>query len=201
MIYVNYIRFPYGNLWTEVFGDRSSSLVILIAGAEKQGIYWSESWCNAFVQKGCCVVRSDHRDTGFSTHIDFNASPHRLQDMTHDILCILEFYGKEKAHLIGSGMGGYLAQMLAVLHPENVISLVLLMTTHDATSIEQRREEGYRIPSTSRDIYAQLERVSRIAFNDPHWLSKTLQKLRLLNGTHAFFDEAAWELFVIHLRK
>jgi pimeloyl-ACP methyl ester carboxylesterase len=201
MSQINYVRFPKGNLWAEAFGDISNPLVILIAGSEKQSIYWSDLWCHVLAKEGYSVVRFDHRDTGLSTHINFNAHPYRLRDMADDILSILKFYRKERAHLIGSGMGGYLAQMIALSHPEKVASLVLLMTTHDARPIEQKRHDSYRLPSTSPDVIAQLERVSRIAVNNPNWFLKTIQKLKLLNGADAPFDENEWEITAIKLKE
>ncbi len=40
---VRFVRFIHGQLWTEEFGNPTHPLVLLIAGAEKQGIYWSSS--------------------------------------------------------------------------------------------------------------------------------------------------------------
>ncbi|MDP3371576.1 MAG: alpha/beta hydrolase [Candidatus Paracaedibacteraceae bacterium] len=197
-----YVKSLSANLWTESFGNLSDPLIILISGAEKQGIYWSDSWCNTLANSGYLVVRFDNRDTGLSQHINFNHSPYYLHDMANDVLCIIKFYKKEKAHLIGSGMGGYLAQMIAINNPEKVSSLALLMTTYNAMDIEEIRINEYEtFHKSSPGIFVKLERVSRMLVDDPKWLSKAISHLKLLNGPYAPFNEKEAEAFAYLLKK
>lgn len=202
MLNVNYVKTASGNLWTQSFGHSYNPLVVLIAGSEKQGVYWSDSWCHALSNAGYLVVRFDHRDTGLSTHINFNKSPYHLSDMAEDIQCIIKCYEKEKAHLIGSGMGGYLAQMIATSNPEQVSSLVLLMTTCNAVAIEKNRINEYKtFHKSSPGIFVKIERVSRMLLNDPNWLSKAIEYFKLLNGTSAPFNEKEAEMFACLLKE
>jgi pimeloyl-ACP methyl ester carboxylesterase len=200
MSQINYIPFNNGHLLTESFGNSDDPLVILIAGSEQQSIYWSDSFCHKIASAGYYVITYDHRDTGLSSYGNFNEHPYFLNDLATDILNIIEGYGKEKAHLIGSDMGGYLAQMLALSHPEKVESIVLLMTTHDARPIEQKRQLAGWLPLSSPDILKELQNLSWIPLSDPQWTSKTLKKLQLLNGKQAPFDVSAWEEIVFTLQ-
>ena len=196
---INYINFSCGQLWTESFGDPSNPLVVLIAGATKQGVFWKESLCEALAIHGYYVVRYDHRDTGFSTHINFNAHPYRLNDMADDVINVIKYYGKESVHLVGHGMGGYLAQILAINHPMFVKSLVLLMSTYNAISIEQP-QNIYSLPSTKPETLKQIEAVGRILPNDPNWTDKNIQILRILNGDESIFDKEEWLTLVQELK-
>eukprot|EP01035_Chromulina_nebulosa_P024538 gene24538-31958_t len=196
----NYVHFQHGSLWTEAFGDSSNPLVVLIAGAEKQGLYWHQSMCQSLAQKGYYVVRFDHRDTGLSSFIDFNAHPYRLDNLVQDVLRIIHFYEKKHAHVIGCGMGGYLAQMMAVAYPETLKSLVLLMTTHDARAIEQKSKVSDGLPATAAVIINQLDHLQRIASYDPDYLGKSVEKLRILNGPKAPFDKEEWEAIILNLK-
>lgn len=81
------------------------------------------------VAGGRQVIRYDHRDTGQSDGVDFDAAPYGIADMAADALAVLDGHGIAAAHVVGASMGGVLAQALAVYRPERVRSLVLLMTT------------------------------------------------------------------------
>ena len=198
---INYVNFASGRLWTEAFGDPSSPLVVLVMGTTKQAVYWRASLCDALARRGYYVVRYDHRDTGLSTHINFNASPYRLGDLTYDLRAIIEYYdsARQGAHLVGCGMGGYLAQELAINAPEFIKSLVLLMSTYSAVPIEHPWGI-HDLPSTPQEVLDQIEYVGRILPHDPNWFDKTMQIMKILNGADAPFDEEEWASLVDELR-
>jgi len=51
-----------------------------------------------------------------------------FSDFSHDLLRVLDRFGKEKAHLCGLSMGGRIAQDFYALYPDRVSSLVLCDT-------------------------------------------------------------------------
>jgi 3-oxoadipate enol-lactonase len=59
---------------------------------------------------------------------DKPAGPYDLEQMADDLVRVLDDAGVEQAHVAGVSMGGILAQILAVRHPERVRSLVLACT-------------------------------------------------------------------------
>jgi pimeloyl-ACP methyl ester carboxylesterase len=90
------------------------------------------------------VVRFDNRDAGLSTHLtavgypDLAAIgaaleqgtppilPYTLRDMANDTVGLLDALGIEQAHLVGASMGGNIAQLVAIDHPDRVLSLTTM---------------------------------------------------------------------------
>ncbi len=71
------------------------------------------------------VVVFDNRGAGQS---DKPKEPYTIGLMAQDAVGLLDHLGIAKAHVIGASMGGYIAQVLAVNHPERVEKLVLMCT-------------------------------------------------------------------------
>ena len=67
----------------------------------------------------------DNRGAGGS---DKPHGPYDLEEMAEEALAVLDAECVRSAHVMGASMGGVLAQILAVRHPERVRSLVLACT-------------------------------------------------------------------------
>lgn len=119
------------SLWSQSFGALSGRPLLLIMGAMNQGIFWPDTFCERLAGLGYFVVRYDHRDTGLSSCLDFQAHPYSLKEMSADALAVMRGHGMSQAIVVGLSMGGYVAQLLAVEHPEAVERLVLISTTAD----------------------------------------------------------------------
>jgi pimeloyl-ACP methyl ester carboxylesterase len=131
----------------ESFGRDSDPVILLIMGLAAQLVFWPESLCAGLAAKGFRVVRFDNRDIGKSTHLaslptpDFRAVmadlaagkttdvPYRLEDMAKDAVGLLDALGVERAHIAGSSMGGMIAQVVAINHPERTKSLISMNST------------------------------------------------------------------------
>ena len=94
-----YVERPYLRVWTQSFGDPSLPLLIVMMGTAGQGVYWTKPFCELLAKEGFCVVRYDNRDTGLSTHIDFNRAPYRISDMADDVKAIIKAYGKTRSFI------------------------------------------------------------------------------------------------------
>ena len=55
--------------------------------------------------------------------------PYTLDDMAADTVGLLDVLGIAKAHVVGASMGGMIAQIVAIEHPERVKSLTSIMST------------------------------------------------------------------------
>lgn len=82
----------------------------------------------------------------------------RFGDFVDDVLRVLDFFGEERAHLVGLSMGGRIAREAALRHPERLLSLTLANTSpgFDALSPEQVRrfaeERQNRTPESMRTL-------------------------------------------------
>lgn len=86
------------------------------------------------VDHGFYVIKFDNRDVGHSqrfgdeTPMAPDAKPlYALHDMADDALGVLDYYGSEKAHILGVSMGGMIAQVIGTKNPARCITLVLIM--------------------------------------------------------------------------
>lgn len=118
-------------LWTESFGKSTDSPILLICGAGSHCITFSDEFCEALTKKGMYVIRFDNRDIGKSTLIEYEKNPYSLDDMALDAVTILNEYKIPKAHIVGHSMGGFIGQLIAINHPERIISLVSMMSSPD----------------------------------------------------------------------
>jgi pimeloyl-ACP methyl ester carboxylesterase len=116
-------------LWTEVFGEASAPAVLLVSGMTGQAIRWPQEFCDMFAVRGFRVIRFDHRDTGLSSTVDYDAAPYSLDDMAGDVAAVMDGLGIRAAHLVGSSMGAMIAQILALSAPQRVLTLTSMLST------------------------------------------------------------------------
>lgn len=128
-------------------------VVLLISGLGLQLTDWPPALVQGLQDAGFRVVRFDNRDAGLSTHLDALGVPnllwvglqHRLglkprppytlEDMARDALGVLDALGIARAHVVGMSMGGMIAQRLALLAPERVLSLTSIMSSSGARGL------------------------------------------------------------------
>ena len=72
------------------------------------------------------LILLDNRDSGKSSSC---SETYTTETMAQDILGLMDHLGITRAHLLGTSMGGMIAQQVALVAPEKVISLVLASTT------------------------------------------------------------------------
>ena len=107
-------------LWVETFGDRADPPVLLI---DVTTLSWPDELCAALA--GRFVVRYDLRDAGWSTFGDPDAPGYDLRDLVTDASELIVALGLGRTHVVGLGVGGFVAQVLALDHPGQVASLTL----------------------------------------------------------------------------
>jgi pimeloyl-ACP methyl ester carboxylesterase len=118
-------------IYFESFGSDTHPVIVLISGGGAQMLSWREDFIALFVAEGFRVIRFDNRDTGLSQRFGGPADidgGYELSDMGDDIVRVLDSLDIDTAHIVGHSMGGMMAQMVALDHPERVRSLGLLST-------------------------------------------------------------------------
>ncbi|RJO78417.1 alpha/beta hydrolase [Nocardia panacis] len=113
------------DLWSESLGDPTDPALLLLAGDTACSRSWPEPLVQRFVAAGHRVIRFDHRDTGRSTWREFSEHPYTFDDMAADAVAVLDDWQVERAHVVGFGMGGGIAQLLALDHGARVRTLIL----------------------------------------------------------------------------
>jgi pimeloyl-ACP methyl ester carboxylesterase len=92
-------------------------------------MWWPDGLCLSLAEGGRYVIRYDNRDTGRSPTYPPGQPGYSLDDLADDAIGVLDAYGTNRAHVAGMSLGGMLAQMLALSHPERVSSLTLMMSS------------------------------------------------------------------------
>ncbi|MEU2198915.1 alpha/beta hydrolase [Isoptericola sp. NPDC019482] len=113
-------------LGVEHFGDDSAPLVLCVGGATM--LSWPDALCAAVARGGRHVVRYDLRDAGASTTVDPEAPGYTLRDLAADAAALARELDDRPAHLAGVGVGGMVAQVAALDHPEAFAALTLVGT-------------------------------------------------------------------------
>jgi pimeloyl-ACP methyl ester carboxylesterase len=114
---------------TEPFGDPSDPAVLLLMGIAGSMLWWDERFCAMLAGRGRFVIRYDQRDTGRSAAYKAGRPGYTGADLVADAAGVLNAYGIPAAHVVGVSAGGALAQVLALDHPDRVLSLVLISTS------------------------------------------------------------------------
>ena len=116
-------------LCAETFGDPADPPVLLVMGTGASMLWWDERFCRRLADGGRFVIRYDHRDTGRSVTYPPGRPEYTDADLVADTCAVLDAHGVSAAHIVGVSAGGGMAQLLALDHPERVLSLVLISTS------------------------------------------------------------------------
>lgn len=180
-------------IWTERAGDPGLPAVLMIMGSAAQGVSCPDELVGRLVERGVQVIRFDHRDTGRSSTVDFDAHPYTIGDMARDCLAVLDGYGLESAHVSGASLGGMLAQWMAVHAPSRVRSLTVMSSSpmgHDPSAAWARAQAGE--PADPDDLPPPApEFLAHQALGLPPGVESDVALFRLFNGPVRPFDEAA----------
>lgn len=139
----------------ELFG--SGEPLLLIPGMSAHREMWTEELLDALTPR-FTVATYDHRGIGASSRAEEQFT---VADLAADARGVLDGLDWERAHVMGTSMGGMVAQELVLSAPDRVRSLVLGCTTAGGPgSIDSRGAARLVESIASRDA----ARVARTAF-------------------------------------
>ena len=135
-------------LGVEHFGAAEDPLVLLVGGPTM--LSWADTLCETIARGARHVVRYDLRDSGASTTVDPEAPAYTLRDLAADAAALARELADRPAQLAGIGVGGMVAQVAALDHPDAFSALTLVGTRpvapgpvddnlpdHDAATMER----------------------------------------------------------------
>lgn len=170
------------SLMTESFGRADDPALVLVMGATASMLGWPDAFCQLLAAGGFHVIRFDHRDTGQSTTGLAGEPRYAVEDMAGDVLAVLDGYNLPAAHVAGMSLGGYIAQMAALMAPERVRSLTLIAS-------EPLGWDGAPLPHISDAFLENFNQAETLDWTDrPAVTAFLLEGMRLCAGSKHRFD-------------
>lgn len=149
-------------IYYEAFGDPAHPTLLLVNGLGSQCINYHEDWCAMFAAEGLHVVRFDNRDVGMSTKFDSaptgsQGEAYAISDMAADGMAVLDALGVEQAHVMGLSMGGMIVQVMAIEHPQRLLSMTSVMSRTGEPGYGESTPEAFALltapPAVDRQSY------------------------------------------------
>jgi pimeloyl-ACP methyl ester carboxylesterase len=158
-------------------------VVLLIMGLGMQLVAWPANFIDGLIGAGFRVIRFDNRDIGLSQKFDHLGKPnliweafkyrmgwritppYTLIDMARDALGLLDALKIARAHVVGVSMGGMIAQRLAIMAPQRLLSLASVMSTSGARGLPTANAAVTRAllgRPASRRFEAQVDHAVRL---------------------------------------
>jgi pimeloyl-ACP methyl ester carboxylesterase len=148
---VSHVETPHGvRIEYDTYGSVSDPPILLVMGFGAQLIAWPAGFCARLAAGGRFVIVFDNRDCGLSSQltdhpVDLGAviaaasagdaarlrelAPYTLSAMAEDGLAVLDNLGIDRAHVLGTSLGGMIAQTMAIEHPGRVRTLISMMSS------------------------------------------------------------------------
>lgn len=127
---------------------------------------WGWAWQVPALAKRFRVITFDNRGIGES---DAPEGPFTAQMLAKDAVGLLDALGIDRAHVVGTSLGGYVAQELAIGYPERVARLALACTGFGGPRMLPMPERTVRLmqeaPVLPDDL--RLRRFIENAFTEP----------------------------------
>ncbi len=170
-----------------LFGSsRDAVPVLMIMGYGGQMEMWPPTIVEALAQARPVIV-FDNRGMGYSTSSDQDYSIERFADDTHALLRALDI---DRAHVLGWSMGSFIAQELALRHPEQVETLILLSASCGGTEAVWPDEAVWlKLQDLSGSLEVRIQRMFENLF-PPEWLRATPDPMQVFPPITAPVDDA-----------
>ena len=112
------------DIYYEIHGPSDAPPLVCLEGWGYSLWMWFRQ-IPVFKERFKCVV-FDNRGVGKSSKPDY---PYTMEMFANDTVGLMDALNIPDAHILGISMGGYIAQQVAISHPEKVRSLILASTS------------------------------------------------------------------------
>ena len=127
------------------YGPTHATPILLIHGLGAQLVHWPEHLIDFLIKNGLRPITFDNRDAGLSSRFSMKPSivlgylryffrlpikpEYSLNDMARDGINLLEHLDIDRAHILGTSMGGMISQILCAKYPNRVKTYTLIAST------------------------------------------------------------------------
>ena len=132
------------------YGPEEATPILLVHGLGAQLVHWPEHLIEFLIKNGLRPITYDNRDSGLSSRFSnkpsivlgylryffrFPIKPeYSLNDMARDGINLLNHLNIDKAHILGTSMGGMISQILCAKYPQRVKTYTLIASTASVPS-------------------------------------------------------------------
>ena len=127
------------------YGAETSKPILMVHGLGAQLVHWAPHLIDFLVSNNYRPITFDNRDSGLSTRFKEKPSllmgyvryflrlpiktEYNLNDMAKDGINLLDHLSIDKAHILGTSMGGMISQIICAKYPQRVCSFTLIAST------------------------------------------------------------------------
>ena len=187
--------------YVETLGSPGDPAMLLVNGFGSQINGFDPGMADLFARRERFVVRYDNRDVGLSTRLHGQPIPvaalvdarrngtelpdvaYTFSEMAADGMAILSALGIERAHVVGSSMGGMIAQTMAIEHTDRLLSLTSIMSTTGEPDVGQSTSEANTAlmgaPATTREEYISQGVHNRAVYSSKRYYDPEFEAFRL----------------------
>ena len=127
------------------YGPEEANPILLVHGLGAQLVHWPDHLIDFLIENGLRPITFDNRDAGLSSRFTNKPSivlgylryffrlpikpEYSLNDMARDGINLLNHLDIDKAHILGTSMGGMISQILCAKYPQRVKTYTLIAST------------------------------------------------------------------------
>ncbi len=115
-----------------VFG--SGEPVVLVCGCSQPAVAWELNLVPELVGAGYQVITFDNRGVAPSSS---PPAPYSVGELTNDALALIDHLGMASVRIAGHSMGGWVAETMAIRHPDRVRGAAFMGSCNVATAWEK----------------------------------------------------------------
>lgn len=174
------VDLPGASIAYDVVGEGEP--VLLLAGCGEPAAAWGLT-TPALTAAGYQVVTLDNRGVAPSSA---PPAPYSIDQMVADALGVLDHLGLGAVRVVGNSMGGWIAETMAVTHPERVVAAAFIASCNESTAWERASLELARdLARLDVDLPRRVDAVDTLHYLTP----SDLQRDEVVQGWLSILDD------------